>query len=125
MGWRRIAAVMVILSLGWLNAETSSSPPWVKVLTQLGGMAVFVVAFLYSYDPDWSRKYPRLHKRMTLSGGVLTLVVTLLFLLFGESSLESVLGRSTRPVLFLLYLLLFAGTVLFVRRLVAGKWNRM
>ena len=125
MGWRRVAAVTVILSLGWLTAETSSSPPWVIVLTDLGSMAAFAAAIMYSYDPDWSRKYPRLHKRMMLGGAGLTLIFALLFLLFGESSIESVLGRSSRPVLFLLYLLLFAGTVLFVRRLVAGKWNRL
>ena len=124
MGWRRIAALTVILALGLLTAEMSSSRPWIRMLTDLGGMAVFVAAFLYSYDPDWDRKYPRLHERMMLGGAVLTLGIALLFLLLGESSIESVLGRSSRPVLFLLYLLLFTGTVLVVRRLVAGKSSR-
>ena len=86
-------------------------------------MALFLAVVMYSFDLDWGRKYPRLFERMKFGGVLVTLAIAVLLLLFNESSLESVLGHGGRPVLFILYFLLFAGTVLFIKRPVAGKWN--
>jgi hypothetical protein len=123
MGWRRIAVFTLLVGLGWLDAEISSTPSWVQMLYFPADMALFVVGILYVFDPDWGRKYPRRHKRMMIGGAVLTLFAVLLFLLFGELLMGTVIGRGNRSIVFLLFLSLFVGTVLFVKQVIAGKWN--
>jgi hypothetical protein len=125
MNWRRIVWFIMLCALAWLTAESASGPPWIRLLIIPGGTALFIAGFMNYFDPAWGRRYPRLLKRMTYAGTALTLGITVLFLLFGEPALETVLGRGSRSGLFLLYLVLFAGTVLLVKRLVANKWNRL
>lgn len=124
MDWRWVAFIIILCADGWLSADILSSPSWVQLLYYPVSLAFFAAGIMYVLDPHWGRKYPRLHKRMTLGGALLTLVVVVLFLLFGEPFLEGVIGQGYRPILFLVYLFLFVGATLFVQRVIAGKWRR-
>lgn len=118
MDRRTLLFFAIECGLAWPITVSSSSPAWVQLSIFLAGNALFFAIALYALNPHWGREYPRLHRRVILATAVLTLAVLTLFLLFGERSFETALGRGSRPALFLLYLLVFSGTA---RRLVPRR----
>lgn len=124
MGWRIRMPLFLALTVGFLLAWGFSAPRWLKALILLAMIAVHYVYSLYPFDSQWGRQNPRLRRRFILEGVAITLVVAFLLVLWSAHYFGATAGPGVRASLFFLYLCFFVGTVLFVRQVIAGKWNR-